>query len=339
MIGKTVMNSPLPASSSSVRGRLAPSPTGYLHLGNAWSFLICWLAVRSTGGRLVLRMEDIDPDRSRPHYAEAIQRDLAWLGLDWDEGPDKGGPFAPYTQSERLERYGEVIKDITSLGHTYPCYCTRKELKTMASAPHAEDVGPIYPGTCRGLSASQRAEREIQGRKPSLRLHGSEDTVFQDLVHGAVRMNWEECGGDFPLRRSDGVVAYQLAVAVDDMDQGINLVVRGADILPCTPRQLLLFRLMGVLAPRYAHVPLIVDHRGERLAKRHQSWELRALREAGVSPQAIIGYLGHRAGLMHKAEMATPRELLSVFDWSKVPRTPVTLESDVDVVMFRISKK
>ena len=338
MIGKTLMKSPLSVSSTPVRGRLAPSPTGYPHLGNAWSFLLCWLAVRSAGGRLVLRMEDIDPDRSRPHYVEAIQHDLAWLGLDWDEGPDKGGPFAPYTQSKRLERYAEVISELTRLGHTYPCYCTRKELKTMASAPHAEDVGPIYPGTCLGLSASQRAERQAQGRKPSLRLHGSEDTVFQDLVHGEVRMSWAECGGDFPLRRSDGVVAYQLAVAVDDMDQGINLVVRGADILPCTPRQILLFRLLGVQAPNYAHVPLIVDHCGERLAKRHQSRELRALREAGVSPQAIIGYLGHRAGLMPKAEMATPHELLRVFDWSRLPRTAVTLEEDVDVALLHISK-
>ena len=338
MIPKRVMNSPRSASSTTVRGRLAPSPTGYLHLGNAWSFFLCWLAVRSAGGRLVLRMEDIDPDRSRPHYAEAIQQDLAWLGLDWDEGPDKGGPFAPYTQSERLERYAEVIRELTSLGHTYPCYCTRKELKTMASAPHAEDVGPIYPGTCLGLSASQREERQAHGRKPSLRLHGSEDTAFQDLVHGEIHMKWGECGGDFPLRRSDGVVAYQLAVAVDDMDQGINLVVRGADILPCTPRQILLFRLLGAQVPRYAHVPLIVDHRGERLAKRHQSWELRALREAGVSPQAIIGYLAHRAGLMPKVEMATPREILRVFDWSRLPRTAVTLEADVGVVMLRIHK-
>ncbi len=286
----------------------------------------------------MLRMEDIDPDRSRSHYAEAIQHDLSWLGLDWDEGPDKGGPCAPYTQSERLDRYAEVIRVLTSLGHTYPCYCTRKELKTMASAPHAEDVGPSYPGTCFGLSVAQRAERQAQGRKPSLRLHGGEDTAFQDLVRGEIHLSWGECGGDFPLRRSDGVVAYQLAVAVDDMDQGINLVVRGADILPCTPRQILLFRLLGAQAPNYAHVPLIVDQRGERLAKRHQSLELRVLREAGVSPQAVVGYLGYRAGLISRPEMATPRDLLRGFDWSRLPRTAVALEADVVVSMLRISK-
>lgn len=316
-----------------VRGRLAPSPTGHLHLGNAWSFLLCWLAVRSAGGRLVLRMEDIDPARSRPSFAEGIMRDLAWLGLDWDEGPDVGGPFAPYTQSERLERYGEIIETLTGLGHTYPCYCTRKELKTMASAPHAEDVGPVYPGTCLGLSAGERAEREGRGRKPSLRLHGNAETVFEDLVHGEVRLGWMDCGGDFPLRRSDGVVSYQLAVTVDDMDQDISLVVRGADILPCTPRQILLFRLLGKPVPEYAHVPLVLDHSGERLAKRHEGCELRALREAGVSPRAITGYLAYRASLLDRPFMAEPRDLTVMFDWRRLPKWSVMLPHDVEEIL------
>jgi glutamyl-tRNA synthetase len=313
----------------SVRGRLAPSPTGNLHLGNAWSFLLCWLAVRSAGGRMVLRMEDIDPARSRSHFAEAIMRDLAWLGLDWDEGPDVGGPFAPYTQSERLERYGQIIEILTDLGHTYPCYCTRKELKTMASAPHAEDVGPVYPGTCLGLSVAERSKREGQGRKPSLRLHGNAETVFEDLMHGEVRLGWMDCGGDFPLRRSDGVVSYQLAVAVDDMDQDISLVVRGSDILPCTPRQIALFRLLGRPAPKYAHVPLVLDHSGERLAKRHAGYELRALREAGVSPRAITGFLAHRAGLLDRPTLAGPSDLTNLFDWSRLPRNAVALPQEV----------
>jgi len=312
-------------SKTPVRGRLAPSPTGRLHLGNAWSFLLCWLAVRSAGGRLVLRMEDIDPERSRPQFADDILRDLAWLGLDWDEGPDLGGPFAPYTQSERLERYAEVIDDLTRLGHTYPCYCTRKELKTMASAPHMEDVGPIYPGTCLGLGAAERREREALGRRPALRLHGGEDIRFVDLVHGEVQMGWAQCGGDFPLRRSDGVIAYQLAVAVDDMDQRINLVVRGADILPSTPRQILLFRLLSADIPQYAHVPLLLDHEGVRLAKRHQACELRALREQGVSPDAIVGYLAHLAGLLTENLPLTPRDLLHGFAWEKIPRNSVKL--------------
>jgi glutamyl-tRNA synthetase len=316
-----------------VRGRLAPSPTGHLHLGNAWSFLLCWLAVRSAGGRLVLRMEDIDPERSRRHFAEEIMRDLSWLGLDWDEGPDLGGPYAPYTQGERLERYAQVIEALTRLGRTYPCYCTRKELKTMASAPHFEDVGPVYPGTCLGLDAVDRKAREDQGRRPSLRLHGGGETRFDDLLHGEVRLGWEACGGDFPLRRSDGVIAYQLAVAVDDMDQAINLVVRGADILPCTPRQIFLFRLLHAPVPRYAHVPLLLDHAGVRLAKRHQSLELRALRERGVSPKAIVGHLGSMAGLLPENAAATPAELVSEFAWGKIPRDPVTVRDDVEAAL------
>ncbi len=299
-----------------VRGRLAPSPTGHLHLGNAWAFLLCWLGVRAAGGRLVLRMEDIDPDRSRPEYAAAIQRDLAWLGLDWDEGPDRGGPFGPYTQSRRLDRYAEVIEHLTRQGHTYPCYCTRKELKSMASAPHAEDVGPIYPGTCLALSAQERAAREAQGRKPALRLHG---------------------GADFPLRRSDGVVSYQLAVAVDDLDQHISLVVRGADILPSTPRQVLLFRLLGGIPPDYAHAPLLLDQSGQRLAKRHQALELRALRDQGVDPRAIVGYLAHLAGLLPCPAPAAPADLLPFFAWDRLPRSPISLPESFEAALQSLS--
>ena len=203
----------------------------------------------------------------------------------------------------------------------------------MASAPHAEDVGPVYPGTCLGLSAEERTEREGQGRKPSLRLHGNAETVFEDLVHGEGRLGWMDCGGDFPLRRSDGVVSYQLAVAVDDMDQGISLVVRGADILPCTPRQVLLFRLLGRPVPQYAHVPLLLDHSGERLAKRHAGCELRALREGGISPRAITGYLAYRAGLLDRPHMAEPCDLTCLFDWRRLPRRAVTLPQDVEDIL------
>lgn len=326
-----------PNPETPVRGRLAPSPTGHLHLGNAWAFLLCWLAVRSAGGRLVLRMEDIDPERSRPHFVEEIMRDLAWLGLDWDEGPDRGGPYAPYTQQERLERYAEVIEALTRLGRTYPCYCTRKELKTMASAPHLEDAGPVYPGTCLGLGADARMAREAQGRRPALRLHGAGETRFDDLLHGEVRLDWAQCGGDFPLRRSDGVISYQLAVALDDMDQAINLVVRGADILPCTPRQIFLFDLLQAPVPRYAHVPLLLDHEGVRLAKRHQSLELGALREMGMSPRAVTGYLGHLAGLLPEGVAVAPAEIISEFAWEKIPHGPVVLQDQVEIVLKRTS--
>lgn len=318
-----------------LRSRLAPSPTGYLHLGNAWSFLLCWLGTRAGGGRLVLRMEDIDPDRSRLEYADAIRRDLEWLGLDWDEGP--GGPYAPYVQSEKGRRYTEVLQALYAAGQTYPCYCTRKELKSMASAPHAEDAGPIYPGTCLTLSAAQRLERERGGRKATVRLNGAGTYRFADLIQGEVDLSWEQCGGDFPLRRSDGVISYQLAVAVDDLDQRISLVVRGADILPSTPRQMRLLELLGTSVPRYAHVPLLLDHEGERLAKRHQSRELRALRAAGVSPCAIVGYLGYRAGLIDNARPCVPAELLAAFAWEKLPKNSLCLEPEVETLLLRLS--
>lgn len=320
-----------------VRGRLAPSPTGHLHLGNAWSFLLCWLAVRAAGGRLALRMEDIDPERSRPHFVQDIMRDLAWLGLDWDEGPDVGGPFAPYTQSARLERYAHVIERLSGMGRTYPCFCTRKELRTMASAPHLEDAGPTYPGTCLGLDAAQCREREALGRRPALRLRGDGEARFNDLVHGEIRLGWAECGGDFPLRRSDGVISYQLAVAVDDMDQHISLVVRGADILPCTPRQILLFTLLGGAAPQYAHVPLLLDHEGVRLAKRHQACELRALRERGVSARAVVGHLAFLAGLLPASAPASAADLPGLFAWEKIPRTPMKLAQGIEDVLLDLS--
>ncbi len=286
---------------------------------------------------MVLRLEDIDPDRARPTYASTIMRDLSWLGLDWDEGPDLGGPSGPYTQSERLDRYAEVMEILSRQGRTYPCYCTRRELKSMASAPHAGDVGPIYPGTCLHLSAAQRAEREAAGRAPAVRLHGGGTTSFYDLIQGAVRLGWEECGGDFPLQRSDGVISYQLAVAVDDLDQGISLVVRGADILSSTPRQMVLFRLLGGTVPQYAHVPLVLDHHGERLAKRHQSMELRALREQGISPRAVAGYLADLAGLLPQAGPATPAELLPFFSWERIPRHPVFLPPQIMTLLADLS--
>lgn len=216
------------SASRPVRGRLAPSPTGFLHLGNAWAFLLAWLACRSKGGSLVLRMEDIDPDRSRPEYADAIIRDLRWLGLDWDEGPDAGGPAGPYVQSARMGLYADALNRLDRAGHIYPCYCTRKELRTLAGAPHVGDAGAAYPGTCRNLPPERRAELEAAGRRPCIRLRcPSQNYAFEDAVFGPFSMTLEACGGDFALRRSDGVIAYQLAVVVDDGLMGITQVVRG----------------------------------------------------------------------------------------------------------------
>ena len=283
------------ASSRPVRGRLAPSPTGYMHLGNAWAFLLAWLAVRSAGGTLVLRMEDIDPQRSRPEYARALVEDLRWLGLDWDEGPavdgaipDEGdmaeqGPCGPYFQSARAALYDATLDAMDRAGLVYPCYCTRKELRQLAGAPHVDDAGAPYPGTCRHLSPEERRQREARGRRACLRLRCPEGRFhFQDGLLGEQSFTLEDCGGDFALRRSDGVVAYQLAVALDDALMGITQVVRGRDILTSTPRQLALLRLWGFEPPAYAHIPLLLDGQGERLAKRHQSLGVRELRRQGV---------------------------------------------------------
>lgn len=317
------------------RGRLAPSPTGKLHLGNAFAFLMAWLDIRSQGGSLVLRMEDIDPVRSRPDFAAAAMNDLRWLGLDWDEGPDKGGPVGPYVQSQRFHLYCGLLESLDRRGLLYPCFCTRKELRTLASAPHVGDEGAPYPGTCRALSGQDRRNLEMQGRRASLRLNadaaqaalGLDGTPasFEDLILGEQRISLSSCGGDFALRRSDGVFAYQLAVAADDAAMGVTHVVRGEDLLLSTPRQILLFQLMGESPPCYAHLPLLHDENGERLAKRHKSLEIAALREAGVAPEAVCGYLGHLAGCLERPKRAWPDELISGFSLKRLARRRLAL--------------
>jgi len=294
-------------------GRLAPSPTGLLHLGNAWSFLLAWLGVRSHpsgSGRIILRQEDIDPARSRREWMDGIERDLAWLGLDWD------GPV--FQQSQLGQRYEAALAALDARGLVYPCYCTRKELRELAGAPHGAhdglgDAGAAYPGTCRTLTPAQRAEREAQGRRASLRLlcpdgEAGRET-FHDLILGPQSFTLTDCGGDFALRRSDGVWAYQLAVVADDLAMGVNQIVRGEDILLSTPRQLLLWRLLGGTPPAFAHIPLLHDAEGERLAKRHKSLSLAQLREAGCRPENIVGWLAHLGGLAPSPAPTTPREL------------------------------
>ncbi|MBZ2171723.1 tRNA glutamyl-Q(34) synthetase GluQRS [Desulfovibrio sp. DS-1] len=367
-----------PDRSRPVRGRLAPSPTGHIHLGNAASFLMAWLCARAAGGQMVLRMEDIDPDRSRPEFAADMVRDLLWLGLDWDEGPEfpamlpdpqpdprpdgasapvstpplglcavpdharmpgRGGPHGPYSQSERLALYADALARLEREGHVYPCFCTRKELRSLASAPHAGECGPAYPGTCRNLGPEDRARRLAEGRRPAMRVRCDDTAIaFTDHIAGPQRMSLAECGGDFAVRRSDGVFAYQLAVVVDDIAMGITQVVRGDDILASTPRQIWLYRLLGAPVPEYVHVPLLLDHEGERLAKRHGSLAVAALRSAGVSPWAIVGYLAWRLGLRDAPGLVTPRELAGTLDLARVVRQPVMLPEDVADVLRRMGQ-
>jgi len=295
-----------------LRGRLAPSPTGLLHLGNAWAFWLAWLEARRAGGRLVLRLEDLDPARSRADYADQIRRDLLWLGLSWDEEAQP--------QSLRAPVYEAALAGFTARGLTYPCFCTRRELRSLAGAPQVGDAGAAYAGTCRGLSSARRAALADSGRARSLRLICPPERVwsFQDLVAGPQGLTLAECGGDFALRRSDGVFAYQLAVVADDLDQGVTSVVRGRDLLASTPRQLYLLELLGGRAPAYAHVPLILDHQGERLAKRHAGLSLAGLREAGVRPENIFGFLARLSGLSDDPGPLAVGDLAPGFAWDRL---------------------
>lgn len=289
-------------------GRFAPSPSGRMHLGNVFSALLAWLSVRSAGGKMVLRIEDLDPDRSKPAYADAIRRDLQWLGLDWDwESP---------CQSERTLVYQSAFEQLAEKGLVYPCYCTRAQLHA-ASAPHASDGKTVYSGACRNLSEQERAALT---RKPAWRLKCENETIsFHDGLRGLYCENLQEECGDFIIRRSDGVYAYQLAVVVDDGKMGITQVVRGSDLLSSTPRQLYLYRLLGMIAPEFYHVPLLVARDGRRLSKRDGDLDLQALREHH-SPQELIGLLACAAGLLEKPVPCTPQELAQHFEWSRVTR-------------------
>jgi glutamyl-tRNA synthetase len=304
-----------------VCGRLAPSPTGYAHLGNAWAFLLAWLSVRSRNGRLILRVEDIDPQRSKAEFIGALLEDMRWLGLDWDEGPDVAGPARPYLQSRRGARYEEALARLDEAGVTYPCFCTRGELRNLASAPHAEDIGAPYPGTCRQLDGARRTALFGTGRKAAVRLRCfGEEVSFVDVLEGEKSMRLADCGGDFALRRSDGVISYQLAVTVDDAAMEITEVVRGRDILHSTPRQIVLQRLLGYATPRYAHIPLLLDDNGERLAKRHQSLTLRGLRQQGADARRVVGLLSRMAGLNPREQPVTPGDLLPRFALARLPK-------------------
>jgi glutamyl-queuosine tRNA(Asp) synthetase len=321
------------SAASIIRGRLAPSPTGFIHLGNAWAFLLAWLAARSVAGQVVLRIEDIDPQRSKPHYTAALIEDLKWLGLDWDFGPDRpasaGLQLGSFEQSQRTACYTAAIARLERAGLVYPCFCTRKELRSLAGAPHVDDAGAPYPGTCRDLSPAQQAAMLAAGRRPCLRLRcPAEPITFTDAILGDQSHTLVDCGGDFALRRSDGVVAYQLAVAVDDGLMGINQVVRGRDILSSTPRQIALMRLLGYGAPTYAHVPLLLDAEDQRLAKRHQSLSLRELRQAGASPRRIVGFLGELAGCNPGGGPAHPAELAPRFSLANLRRDDIRLEPE-----------
>jgi len=312
-----------------MRGRFAPTPSGLMHIGNARTALLAWLQVRKAGGAFILRMEDIDKPRSKREYADSILDDLRWLGLDWDEGPDLNGPYAPYTQSFREELYAEAIHRLEADGWLYPCYCSRAELLSMASAPHGLDSeGPAYTGACRGLTPAEREAREYK-KTPSLRFTMPDQPLdYVDHVAG-VRRFASGAGGDFVVKRADGIFSYQLAVVVDDAAMGITDVLRGWDLLDSTPRQLQLFQALGLPAPRYAHVPLLHGPDGQRLSKRHGSLALSSLRSTGRKPEEVVGVLAALSGLQDRPEPAAPVELLADFDLAKVGTEPSVLTEEL----------
>jgi glutamyl-tRNA synthetase len=268
------------------RGRIAPTPTGYLHSGHARTFWTAFERARSAGGALILRNEDLDRDRCKPEYVAAMYEDLRWLGLEWQEGPDVGGPFAPYSQSERYDFYRQAWKRLLDAGHIYPCSCSRKDLAAMVTAPHDDNDEPLYPGTCRhrlGEDAESPAGVNWRFQVPD-----GENISFTDLRLGQQSLIAGKDFSDFLVWRRDDVSAYQLAVVADDAAMQITEVVRGEDLLKSTARQILLQRALALPEVQYFHCELMTDESGKRLAKRHDALSIRKLRGSGRTPQQVI---------------------------------------------------
>ncbi len=280
-------------------------------MGNLRTALLAWLFARSADARFLIRVEDLDRSRVRPGVEEAQLADLGALGLDWD------GPVL--RQSERMALYEEVIAGLDAEGHLYPCYCTRKEIRAAASAPHGISASDRYPGTCRELTATERADREASGRPPALRVRTeNEHVTFEDRLLGDYVGEVD----DFVVRRNDGTPAYQLAVVVDDAAQAVGEVVRGADLLDSTPRQILLCGLLGLEVPGYAHVPLVLGPDGKRLAKRHGAVTLADREALGEKPRDVLGWMAGSLGLAEPGERTTPARLLARFDPGRLALEP-----------------
>ena len=305
--------------SAPVVGRFAPTPSGRLHLGNLLCALIAYLSVRHRDGRFLLRIEDLDKPRCPRRLCDAALSDLTWLGLIWDE--------PPLVQSERTELYQSYFDMLDEKGLIYPCFCTRAQLHA-ADAPNRGDDTPVYGGACARLSAEEIAEK-MKTRRPAFRLRVPDETVaVRDRHYGLYAENLAHDCGDFILRRSDGLFGYQLAVVVDDALSGVSEIVRGHDILSSTPRQIYLQRLLGFETPEYAHIPLLEDAQGRRLAKRDGDTDLTALAKR-FSREEILGMLACSAGLLDENRPATMEELIDTFDWKKVRTEDMRLPEDV----------
>lgn len=299
-----------------LKGRFAPSPTGRMHLGNVWAALLSWLSVRSQGGQWLLRIEDIDPQRSRQAWADLLMQDLEWLGLTWDEGP--------YYQSQRSAVYEAYLEILNLQGLIYPCYCTRADIQAT-QAPHESDGRVVYKGTCRPATTDTRP-LAILPTNTALRMMvptGAQAMItFEDRHYGPQTVDLEHACGDFIVCRKDGAWAYQLAVVVDDALMGVNEVVRGRDLLLSSPQQIYLAHTLGFSAPRFSHVPLLVNESGQRLSKRDESTHMEVLRQR-YTPAEILGRLAFWAGLTDQEQALSAEELVPLFDWNKIPRQDI----------------
>ena len=308
---------------SSTVGRYAPSPSGRMHLGNLCCCLLAWLSAKSSGGKVVLRFEDLDAVRCPREFADLLEADLAWLGRAADEGGSQGGPRGPYYQSERSAIYEEYYQKLVRKGLVYPCFCSRSQ-RLASESPHRSDGKVVYAGTCRNLTPEEIGLRTAR-RNPAWRVMVPDETIsFVDGHMGPYAENLAQDCGDFYLRRADGVFAYQLAVVVDDARMGVTEVVRGADLLSSTARQLYLYRLLGLQAPGFAHCPLLLAPDGRRLSKRDGDQSLENLRTK-YTAQEIVGKLAYAYGLQPEPAPCTPESLISGFSWAKVPKQDVCL--------------
>jgi glutamyl-tRNA synthetase len=309
-------------------GRLAPSPTGGLHLGHARTFLLAWLAARHAQGRGVLRIEDLDAGRVRPESRTGAIDDLRWLGLDWDDGP--------FQQSERLEAYVGSLDRLKRQGAVYPCTCTRAEIARAASAPHAEDEGPAYPGTCAHRTPNEAEALGQAGRGFAWRFRVPGEVVkWDDLFLGPMTLEPQRLGGDFLVGREGVAPAYQLAVVHDDAAMGVTQVIRGVDLVPSTPRQVLLYRALGWTEPAFGHVGLALGADGRRLAKRAGSIKLAALRAAGVDPRRLIGWLVQSFGWSDRTTPSSPHDWVAGFRRDAVPTDPWIVTAEALAALIR----
>ncbi len=302
-------------------GRFAPSPSGRMHLGNIFTALLSWLSAKKEGSKWILRIEDLDPQRSRLDYARQIEDDLQWLGLEWDEGGVDGiGGNGSYMQSLRSEFYEEALQRLQHTGLTYPCFCTRADIMAT-QAPHESDGRVVYAGTCRPKRLGGTVD-ETQGTIRATRLFvPDEEIVFTDLLYGKQSVNLSTHCGDFILRRADGAWAYQLAVVVDDALMGVREVVRGSDLLLSSAQQIYLYRLLRLEPPQFAHVPLLCNESGQRLSKRDKSLDMESLRKE-YTPSLLIGLLAHIAGILPEPFPISAQGLLPLFSWTAIHPSP-----------------